>query len=228
MQPIYMVGGGKGGVGKSMVTMALIDYFIQAGVECLLIETDTSNADVYKAYEKAVESKMLDLDESDGWIDLVNICAEPEHQNKTVIINGAARSSDGVDKFGEILRGILPELNRSFVTLWVINTQRDSVELLKDYMKVMEGLPVHVVRNGYFGGEDEFKLYNNSAVKKAVEKVGKSVTISSLAKRVSTVLYNDRKTIAGAVAEMPLGNKAELLRWRGDCKKMFEGIIGKL
>jgi hypothetical protein len=225
MQPIYMVSGGKGGVGKSIVAMALLDYFGQIGVDCLLIETDNSNPDVYKAYKDAVQCEMLSLDKSDGWIDLVNLCAEAGNEKKAIVINGAARNSEGVDKFGEILRGILPELKRELITLWVINTQRDSVELLKDYMRVMEGLPVHVIRNGCFGDEAEFKLYNGSAVKKAVEKVGKSVTISELAKRVSTVLYNDRKTIAGAVAEMPLGNKAELLRWRGECKKMFEGIF---
>jgi hypothetical protein len=225
MQPIYMVSGGKGGVGKSIVSMALVDYFVQIGVECLLIETDTSNPDVYKAYEKTIQCEMLNLDKSDGWIDLVNICAEVGNQKKAIIINGAARSSEGVDKFGEILRGILPELNRELVTLWVINTQRDSVELLKDYMKVMEGLPVHVIRNGCFGDEGDFKLYNNSTVKKAVEKIGKSATMSELAKRVCSVLYSDRKTIELALTEMPLGNKAELLRWRRECKLMFEGIF---
>jgi len=40
---IYLVGGSKGGVGKSMVTMALIDYLECSGESVVLIETDTSN-----------------------------------------------------------------------------------------------------------------------------------------------------------------------------------------
>ncbi len=120
MNPIYMVSGSKGGVGKSIVAMALLDYLCQIGKECLLIETDNSNPDVYKAYEQTVQCEILNLDKSDGWMDLVNLCDEPENRGKVIVINGAARSSDGVDKFGEILKGILQELNRELITLWVI------------------------------------------------------------------------------------------------------------
>ena len=223
MNPIYMVGGGKGGVGKSIVSMALIDYLCEIGKDCYLIETDTSNPDVFKSYGETIPSKILNLDKANGWIDLVNLC--DEHRDKTIVINGAARSNDGVSKYGENLRGVLTDLDRSLITFWTINMQRDSVELLKQYMEVMEGTTIHVVRNGMFGDEDEFALYNSSGIRKAIEKQGKSLTLGELAERVSRVLYNDRKTIAQAIAEMPIGNKAELLRWRGECKKMFDLVI---
>ncbi len=223
MQPIYMVGGGKGGVGKSMVSMALLDYLCQIGKECFLIETDTSNPDVFKSYGETVPAQILNLDKSNGWIDLVNLC--DEHQDKTIVINGAARSNDGVSKYGENLRGVLKDLDRSLITFWTINMQRDSVELLKQYMEVMQGTTIHVVRNGIFGDEDEFALYNSSGIRKAIEKQGKSLMLGELAERVTRVLYNDRKTIAQAIAEMPIGNKAELRRWQGECKKMFALVI---
>ena len=43
---IYVVGGGKGGVGKSIVTMATVDYFQAQGENVLLMKSDTSNPDV--------------------------------------------------------------------------------------------------------------------------------------------------------------------------------------
>lgn len=223
MNPIYMIGGGKGGVGKSIVSMALIDYLCEIGKDCYLIETDTSNPDVFKSYGETVPSQILNLDKANGWIDLVNLC--DEHRDKTIVINGAARSNDGVSKYGENLRGVLKDLDRSLITFWTINMQRDSVELLKQYMEVMQGTTIHVVRNGMFGDEDEFALYNSSGIRKAIEKQGKSLMLGELAERVSRVLYNDRKTIAKAITEMPIGNKAELLRWRGECKKMFDLVI---
>lgn len=223
MNPIYMVGGGKGGVGKSIVSMALIDYLCEIGKDCYLIETDTSNPDVFKSYGEAIPSQILNLDKANGWIDLVNLC--DEHRDKTIVINGAARSNDGVSKYGENLRGVLKDLDRSLITFWTINMQRDSVELLKQYMEVMQGTTIHVVRNGVFGDEDEFALYNSSGIRKAIEKQGKSLMLGELAERVSRVLYNDRKTIAQAIAEMPIGNKAELRRWQGECKKMFDLVI---
>jgi hypothetical protein len=225
-QPIYMVSSFKGGVGKSLVSMGLLDYLCGQEKECLLVETDTSNPDVYKAYQGVMPCEMLDLDSGDGWIDLVNLCDAQENRQRTIVINGAARSNEGVSKFGNTLKGVLPDLGRELVTFWTINTQRDCVELLRDYLEVMGGLPIHVVRNSYFGNEDKFEIYNSSNVKKKIEEQGgQSLTISELAGRVSSVLYSDRKAIAVALAEMPLGNRAELQRWRKDCQVMFDKVL---
>lgn len=38
-----MVGGSKGGVGKSFVTLALVDYLQRTDFNVVLVETDTSN-----------------------------------------------------------------------------------------------------------------------------------------------------------------------------------------
>ncbi|MGH7435886.1 MAG: hypothetical protein ACRENE_09450 [Polyangiaceae bacterium] len=47
---IYWVGGSKGGVGKSMMTLATLDYLLEQGAKVVLVECDTSNPDVWKAY----------------------------------------------------------------------------------------------------------------------------------------------------------------------------------
>ena len=75
----------------------------------------------------------------------------------------------------------------------------------------------HVVRNGYFGSEAKFQLYNESKIKQAIEqRGGKSVTFPDLADRVADDLYSMRLTIDKAAASdaLPFGNRAELLRWR--------------
>ena len=43
---IVLIGGSKGGVGKSLVTMATVDLLQEAGESVVLIESDTSNPDV--------------------------------------------------------------------------------------------------------------------------------------------------------------------------------------
>ena len=48
-----------------------------------------------------------------------------------------------------ILLDSLRELARPLITLWVIRRQRDSLELLKDYMDNVAGGIIHVVENGY-------------------------------------------------------------------------------
>ena len=47
---MFYIGGSKGGVGKSKVSFALIDYLISNGHKVLLLESDTANPDVYKAH----------------------------------------------------------------------------------------------------------------------------------------------------------------------------------
>ncbi|OTP70408.1 nucleotide-binding protein [Caballeronia sordidicola] len=224
---IYLIGGSKGGVGKTIVTMATIDYLQSRGETVLLIESDTSNPDVYKAYEQSTRAELLDLDEADGWIQLVNFCdAEPE---SVVVVNTAARNNKGVSAYGETLNSTLAELKRKLVTLWVINRQRDSLELLKQYRDAFPhsaNTAVHVVRNGYFGDELKFELYNGSKVREAIEECGGlSVTFPDLADRVSDDFYSNRMSIARAAQELPIGNRAELNRWRSEVKKSLQGMI---
>jgi hypothetical protein len=220
---IYLVGGSKGGVGKSLVSMSLIDHLQAAGEKTLLIESDTSNPDVWKCYKDAIQCQLVDLDDADGWIQLVNLC--DEHRDATVVVNTAARNNRGVAAYGVTLKSTLEELDRELVTLWVINRQRDSLELLNEYLETLGSTTVHVLRNAYFGGEAKFELYNSSKVRAAIEgRGGRSMVFPELADRVSDDLYSRRLAIAGALKTLPTGNRAELLRWRGEVTKVLSEL----
>jgi hypothetical protein len=131
-----------------------------------------------------------------------------------------------VSHYGETLNGTLGELDRKLITLWVINRQRDSLELLKEFMESIPDSIIHVVRNGYFGEEKKFELYNQSKIREAVEgKGGKSVTFPDMADRVSDDIYSKRMSIAEAMKSLPLGNRAELSRWRGAARRMLEELL---
>jgi hypothetical protein len=224
MSYIYLVGGSKGGVGKTIVTMSLLDYLISVDQKLLLIETDTSNPDVAKAYDQVVATELINLDKRDGWINLINVCSE--NPEAIVVINTAARNNEGVMANGGTLNGILSELQRELITLWVINRQKDSLLLLKEYMDIMTESKIHVLRNTYFGDEEKFETYQESNIRSTIEKnKGLSLNFPDLADRVSDSLYINRWTIAKALEEMPLGNKAELMRWQSEAKKIFQQII---
>src|SRR4051812_4743916 len=98
---ICLIGGSKGGVGKSLLAMTLLDYFLSKSDRPFLIETDNSNPDVFKAYRNTVESVLLDLDSVDGWLELLNHCASTQH--RSLVINTAARNNIAVAQFGERL-----------------------------------------------------------------------------------------------------------------------------
>jgi hypothetical protein len=207
-----------------MLTMALLDFIDAKGNRPFLIECDTSNPDVYKSHKDEVESELINLDERDGWIHLVNVC--DAHRDSTIVVNTAARNNYSVSNYSGTLAGGLEELQRKLVSLWVINRQRDSLELLKEFMEAIPDAAVHVVRNGYFGEEKKFELYNGSKTKELIEaKGGKSVTFPELADRVADDLYTRRLSIAAAGQQLPIGNRMELRRWQGDVKKVLEEIV---
>ncbi|SEA67665.1 nucleotide-binding protein [Paraburkholderia sartisoli] len=221
--PIYLVGGSKGGVGKSFVSLALADYLQRQDRHAALVETDTANPDVMKAVQDEIHCVAYSLDDADGWIGLVNFC--DGHRDAAVIVNTAARNQAGVARFGAMLAGTLGELERRLVVLWVINRQRDSLELLHGFSRTFPDAVTHVVRNGYFGSPDKFTLYQTSALRKTIETKGKSLDFPELADRVADELRGQRLSIRKAVETMHIGERAELLRWRALCETMFAGVM---
>jgi CobQ/CobB/MinD/ParA nucleotide binding domain len=221
---IYWIGGSKGGVGKSMMTTVTLDYLLERGEKVLLVECDTSNPDVWKAYSTRLEGELIDLDEADGWIRLVNAC--DAHRDGVVVVNTAARNNLAVTQYGRTLDASLDELGARLVAFWMINRQRDSLELLLEFMNAMPNAGVHVVRNGYFGDEGKFELYNVSEIRKSVEsRGGKSVTLPDLADRVADDIYSQRLALSDAAKTLPIGNRAELARWRGEVRKMLVQVV---
>ena len=221
---IYWVGGSKGGVGKSIMTVATLDYVLERGDKALLVECDTSNPDVWKAYKDQVPAELIDLDEADGWIHLVNTC--DSHRETVVVVNTAARDNVAVRQYGQTLDSSLEELGTKLVALWVINRQRDSLELLREFTDAVPKADVHVVRNGYFGDERKFELYNGSKIRESIEgRGGKSVTFPDLADRVADDIYTKRLSLSAAAKTLPIGNRAELARWRGEVRKVLSEVV---
>lgn len=226
MAGIYFVGGCKGGVGKSFFAMALVDYLLERDHDVLLIETDTSNPDVAKIYGPATDTLLLDLDQRDSWALMINQLDDEPH--KVAVINSAARNDHSLQRYGPTLAWMLDELKRPFATLWLINRQRDSLELLRAYRQVMDGRTLHVIRNLYFGSEDKFELYNRSELRQQVEHPdagGRSLNFPDLGDRVADLLYNQRLPIRRGRKELQLGDRAELIRWANLVHTMLAEVV---
>lgn len=220
-QPIFMITGGKGGTGKSTVCMATLDTL---GRSAILIETDTSNPDVAKAYGKTNTTHALNLDERAGWIDLVNLAAATQ---EALVINGAARSIEALNN-AAILGEALEELDRDLIVLFVMSRTRDSLELLADHRDI---LPADVaqtwaVLNSYFGAPSMFTRYMESNQRKEIEAQTGTLVFPDLADRVLDQLNHERLTIAAAADQMTIGNRMELQRWRREAQNELRKAIG--
>lgn len=216
MKKAIWVGGAKGGVGKSMVGMGLIDYLRQT-CEPMLVETDTKNPDVGRSHMNEIRTEGLDLSDQDGWVGLLNYCAEA---SGPVVINSAvgADETQGIDALEEALESV----GKKLVVLWVINRQRDSIELLRDFMKSVQSAEVHVVRNLYFGAEHKFELFNDSETKKNIEaRGGKVLDFPEIADRIANELYSKRISIRRCLTTSETGTRFILGRWQNAVHQMF-------
>jgi hypothetical protein len=155
-------------------------------------------------------------------MDLTNRLSE--HPKQTAVINTPARSGEGVKLYGTLLSDSLRELDRELVTLWVINSQRDSLQLLREYLDAMQGGTTYVLRNLYHGPERKVELYNGSKIREIIEASGKTLNFPDVADRISDQLHSDRLTIDAVIDKAPLGNRAEVNRWVRECATVFEQV----
>jgi hypothetical protein len=225
--PIFLVGGGKGGVGKSMLSMALIDYLLGTENAPLLIETDTSAPDVWKTYKADVESQCIDLDQRDGWLELLDVL--DQNAGAATVINTKAANQVGLRKFGGMLVEALRQQKRKLVVLWAIDRKRDGLELLGGFLDTLakdDRVELHVVRNLYWGDEGKFDMYNGSELRKEIEqRGGRTLSFPDVADRVSEAINRQRMPIHKAREELPFGSRVELVRWQGEYRQMFAEVV---
>ncbi|MBU2780244.1 protein mobD [Acidithiobacillus caldus] len=210
LNKILVVGGGKGGVGKSTVTMALVDALLSGSHSCVLVESDDSNPDTYKALKDLLPCHICNLDTEEGYIHLGNIIEN--HPKNSIVVNTAARATSALIQYGGILNDVAQEQNRELIMLWPINRQRDSLELLKDFLETAK--PYHAtyaVLNTYFGAPEKFARFANSTLK---NRVSGTVIFPELNDLVADKLVDNRLSLGSADTKLSISERSALRRYR--------------
>jgi hypothetical protein len=225
---IYYVGGGKGGVGKSMVSMTLVQFLIDKYGESKtinLIETDESNPDVGRVYRGKIPVTNAILDENEkGWILMSELI---ETSTSTLfVINSAARSNMGIRKHGRNFASVLEsgKVPYSLVTLWPMNRQKDSVNLLEDFLGYVTFGSVFPALNCYFGEPGDFTLYSKRLSESHILKsrVSKTLNFPALADIIADDFYTGGRTIPETVDSLGAFAGQSFLSWRNQVYAMFE------
>lgn len=170
------IGGDKGGVGKSMLSQSMADYFLRLGKKVAIIEADTRNPDVARMLEKHAPSLKANLRSEEGWMDIVNFFSE--HPGYIFILNTPAGVGEDIANeltgFSRFLKS--QELPVEMQLFWAMMPNYDSVNLLEDaynrYGSVFS--KIRIVCNTHFsdGKEDAFLLWKESSLRTKLEKKG--------------------------------------------------------
>jgi len=219
---IYIVGGGKGGVGKSLTSITLIDWLLhhKKSGNVTLIESDDSNPDVYKTYKDldTVTKIVINLDHEDGWVKMNNLMPEWAKSGAQVVINTAARATPMLEKFMQDMQDGADELKIKLHLLWPINRQRDSLILLNGLLK-KANLNCTVIKNLHCGAPEKFVLFDNSSVAKLVKMIG----LPELNDFVADKVYSDRVPLHDA-EQFQFGEKMALSRYRNAAYDEFDKL----
>jgi hypothetical protein len=149
---IHLVGGEKGGVGKSMVSRLLAQYFIDHNLPFVGFDTDRSHGSLMRFYADYASPALVDRYEA---LDAI-IETAVEQPGRRVLVDLAAQTHDALVKWMDE-SGVLDMADVSGLGLYywhVMDAGRDSVDLLARLLdRFGQRLQYVVVRNQLRGDD---------------------------------------------------------------------------
>ncbi len=183
MAQIHLIGGEKGGVGKSMVARLLAQYMIDRSIPFIGFDTDRSHGALLRFYADYASPVQVDRYEMLDHI----IEAAVEEPERRVLVDLAAQTHAPllrwIDESGVLE---LAEENGIGLTYWhVLDNGRDSVDLLGKLLDAFGDRVRHVlVRNQLRG--DDFRLLDESPALQRAQSLGaQTISIKHLNEAVA-------------------------------------------
>jgi hypothetical protein len=178
MSKIHLIGGEKGGVGKSVVARVVAQYLIDKNIPFLGFDTDRSHGSLLRFYAGYASPVVVDNYES---LDAI-VEAAVEQPDKRVLVDLAAQTHDALVKWMDE-SGVLEtaeELGVSFVYWHVLDSGKDSVDLLKKlFDRFGSRLNYVLVLNQLRG--DNFEIFDKSGERERAQGFNaKIITIKCL------------------------------------------------
>lgn len=158
MGRVHLVGGEKGGVGKSVLARLLVQYWIDRAVDFEAFDTDRSHGALLRHYPGYATP--IDVDRME---DLDRIVDAVDEGSEEVVVDLAARTERALNEWidaAEVL-SLLDRLGHSVWYWYVIDDGKDSVRLLQALVeRLPESVTLVCVRNQ--GRAAEFQLFDES------------------------------------------------------------------
>jgi hypothetical protein len=172
MTNIHLVGGEKGGVGKSVVARLMAQYMIDNSIAFLGFDSDRSHGALLRFYAAYASPVLIDSYES---LDVI-VEAASEQPERRILVDLAAQTNDQLTQWMDDsqLLEVAPEIGLNIRYWHVMDSGRDSVELLKRLIdRHGDRLNYTLVLNQLRG--DDFRILELSGQKVRALELGASV-----------------------------------------------------
>jgi hypothetical protein len=201
MSQIHLIGGEKGGVGKSVVARVVAQYLIDHEIPFLGFDTDRSHGSLLRFYSDYASPVVVDRFES---LDAI-VEAASEHPEKRILVDLAAQTHEPLARWMDE-SGVLEMAAELGITLnyWhVMDSGRDSVDLLKKLFDRFGSRLNYVLVLNQLRGESFDILDQSGERERAVELNARILTLRKLHDTVLT------KIDAGSTSFWAAKNRSE-------------------
>lgn len=163
---IHLIGGEKGGVGKSMVSRLLAQYFIDQQIPFVGFDTDRSHGSLMRFYADYATPAMVD--QYEGLDRIVETAIE--EPGRRVLVDLAAQTHDPLVRWMDE-SGVLDLADLSGVAMnyWhVMDAGRDSVDLLRRLLDRFGQRMRYVLVKNHLRGDDFGQLERSGELERAL------------------------------------------------------------
>lgn len=178
MANIHLIGGEKGGVGKSLLARVLAQYLIDHSLSFLGFDSDRSHGALLRFYEGYASPVLIDSYESlDAIVEAA--AAQPERR---ILVDLAAQTQQPLTRWMEEsqLLQVAPELDLNIYYWHVMDSGRDSVDLLQRLLDRHGDRLKYVLVLNQLRGE-EFTILDQSGLRERAQQLdAKVITIKRL------------------------------------------------
>lgn len=151
MSMIHFIGGEKGGVGKSVMSRLLSQYFLDQSMPYLGMDADQSHPTLSRYYKDY--TRPVNLDYFEGADQIMELALQADQQ---ILVDLPAQSQRFLNRWIED-NGVIEMADETSIPIiywYVVDDGRDSVQLLKDFLSQYGDQLRCVVVKNYGCGSD--------------------------------------------------------------------------
>jgi hypothetical protein len=207
MSNIHLIGGEKGGVGKSLVARLLAQYMIDHSIPFLGFDSDRSHGALLRFFAEHASPVLIDHYES---LDVI-VEAATENSERRILVDLAAQTSERLTQWMDDsqLLEVAPEIGLHIRYWHVMDTGRDSVDLLKRLLDRHGNRLQYVLVLNQLRGDD-FRILDQSGERQRAEGLGATVVTLKRLHETSMMKIDASSTSFWAIVNKSNGDNAGL------------------
>ncbi len=179
---VWLIAGNKGGVGKSAVAKAFVEWLKSHEAPVMIVDGDKRTPDVHEAFNELLVTKQFDLNDEIGWPLFSDFICETDFDGHIV-----TNLPDGISDRAILYFGRLEQLALGYKfevkVLFVINTLPDGLNVFDRLSGSFK--TIFPIKNLYFGAPANF---NHFDITFAERYEGKLILFPKMAPRIMTLV----------------------------------------